>query len=163
MTNSKTKTNTKTNTKKDRKVPRKMGAYTGLSTLCQCIYAEMSLPMIPTVNFKTKTKKDKDKDKDKILKRPNICYIFEKLRVQGCQIWHSYVSIPFNSAPAHSTRPHNAKKLFTSSFQAKFLKIRFTKFTGTTSFWCTCKFSFSTVFFTPMGIFGPKYPAVPHL
>ena len=42
--------------------------------------------------------------------RPNICYIFEKLRVQGCQIWHSHVSIPFNSAPAHSTRPHNAKK-----------------------------------------------------
>ena len=42
--------------------------------------------------------------------RPNICYIFEKLRVQGCQIWHSHVPIPFNSAPAHSTRPHNAKK-----------------------------------------------------
>ena len=52
----------------------------------------MSLPMTPTVNFKTKTKtktktkKDKDKDKDKILKRPNMCYIFEKLRVQGYQI-----------------------------------------------------------------------------
>ena len=30
--------------------------------------------------------KDKDKDKDKILKRPNMCYIFEKLRVQGYQI-----------------------------------------------------------------------------
>ena len=27
-------------------------------------------------------------------KRSNICYIFEKMRVQGCQIWHS-----------HSTRP----------------------------------------------------------
>ena len=25
--------------------------------------------------------KDKDKDKDKNLKRPNMCYIFEKLRV----------------------------------------------------------------------------------
>ena len=25
--------------------------------------------------------------------RPNICYIFEKLSVQGCQIWHSYVSL----------------------------------------------------------------------
>ena len=34
----------------------------------------------------------------------------DKLRVQGCQIWHSHVSIPFKSAPAHSTRPHNAKK-----------------------------------------------------
>ena len=29
---------------------------------------------------------DKDKDKDKILKRPNMCYVFEKLRVQGYQI-----------------------------------------------------------------------------
>ena len=50
----------------------------------------MSLPMTHTVNFKTKTKtktdKDKDDDKDKILKRPYMCYIFEKLRVQGYQI-----------------------------------------------------------------------------
>ena len=46
----------------------------------------------------------------KTLEQPNICYIFEKLRVQGCQIGHSHVSIPFNLAPAHSTRPHNAKK-----------------------------------------------------
>ena len=58
-----------------------------------------------------------------MLEIPNICYIFGKLGVQGCQIWHSHVSIPFNSAQSHSTRPHNAKKLFTSSFQAKFLKI----------------------------------------
>ena len=29
---------------------------------------------------------DKDKYKDKIDKRPNICYVFEKLRVQGYQI-----------------------------------------------------------------------------
>ena len=43
-------------------------------------------------------------------KRPNICFIFEKLNVQGCQIWHSHVSMSFNSAAAHSTRPHNAKK-----------------------------------------------------
>ena len=46
----------------------------------------------------------------KMLERPNICYIFEKLRVQGCEVGHSHVSIPFNSTPAHSTRPHNAKK-----------------------------------------------------
>ena len=39
----------------------------------------------------------------KMLERPNICYIFEKLRVHGCQIWHSHVSIPFNSAPAYSS------------------------------------------------------------
>ena len=69
-----------------------------------------------------------------MLERPNICYIFGKLKVQGCQIWHSHVLIPFNSAAAHSTRPHNAKNLFTSSFQAKFLKIRFTKVAGTSSF-----------------------------
>ena len=30
--------------------------------------------------------KDKDKDKDKVLKRPNMCYIFEKQKVQGYQI-----------------------------------------------------------------------------
>ena len=30
--------------------------------------------------------------------------------IQGCQIWHSHVSMPFKSAPAHSTRPHNVKK-----------------------------------------------------
>ena len=47
---------------------------------------------------------------EKLLERPSICYIFEKLKVQGCQIWHSHVSIPFNSAAAHSAYPHNAKK-----------------------------------------------------
>ena len=41
--------------------------------------------------------------------RPNICYIFEKLSVQGCQIWHSHVPMSFNSASTHSTHPHNAK------------------------------------------------------
>ena len=30
-------------------------------------------------------------------------------------------------------------------------------------FWCASKISFSPVFTTPMGIFGQKYPAVPHL
>ena len=29
--------------------------------------------------------------------------------------------------------------------------------------WCSCKISFSPVFTTPMGIFGQKYPAMPHL
>ena len=50
----------------------------------------MFLPMTPTVNLKTKTKtktkKDKDRDKDKIPKRTNMCYIFEKPRLQGYQI-----------------------------------------------------------------------------
>ena len=79
----------------------------------------------------------KKKLNKKTLEQPNICYIFDKLRVQGCQIGHSHVSIPFNSAPAHSTRPHNAKKLFKSSFQAKFQKIRFTKVTGKSFFFFT--------------------------
>ena len=30
--------------------------------------------------------KDKDKDKDKVLKKLNICYVFEKQRVLGYQI-----------------------------------------------------------------------------
>ena len=30
--------------------------------------------------------KDKDKDKDEIAENLNICYIFEKLRIQGYQI-----------------------------------------------------------------------------
>ena len=55
--------------------------------------------------------------------RPNICYIFEKLRVQGCQIWHSHVPIPLNSAP-------QCKKALTLSFQPKILKISFTKVAG---------------------------------
>ena len=41
----------------------------------------------------------------KMLETHNICYIFGKLSVQGCQIWNSHVSIPFNLAPAHLTRP----------------------------------------------------------
>ena len=35
---------------------------------------------------------------------------------------------------SYSTRLHNAKKIFPSSFQAKFLKIMFTKVDGTTLF-----------------------------
>ena len=58
----------------------------------------------------------------KMLERSKMGYIFEEL---GVQILHSHVPIPFNSAPAHLTLPHNAKWLFMSSFQAKFQKIRF--------------------------------------
>ena len=35
--------------------------------------------------------KDKTKENNKFFKRPNMCYIFEKLRVQGYQIWHSCI------------------------------------------------------------------------
>ena len=48
----------------------------------------------------------------------NICYIFEKLRVQECQIGHSHVSIPFNSTPQY-------KKALYVIISGKFLKIRF--------------------------------------
>ena len=60
------------------------------------IDAEMSLAHVDTYcplqdndkdTHKDKDKdKDKGKDKDKINKRPYMCYIFEKLRVQGYQI-----------------------------------------------------------------------------
>ena len=70
-------------------------------------------PLSPLLLWAEKTREQNTckSDLNRIMtERPNICYIFEKLSVQGCQIWHSHVSMPFNSAPAHSTRPHNAKK-----------------------------------------------------
>ena len=43
-----------------------------------------------TKNTKYKdTEKYKYKDKDEVKRGPNICYIFEKPRAQGFQIWHS--------------------------------------------------------------------------
>ena len=48
------------------------------------------------VKLRNTCKKEMNRKK---LERPNICYIFEKLVVQGWQIWHSQVSIPFNSSP----------------------------------------------------------------
>jgi len=62
------------------------------------MYAEMSLahfdtycPLQDKDKYKYKDKykdkdRDKDKYKDKIIKRPNICYVFEKLRVQRYQV-----------------------------------------------------------------------------
>ena len=44
---------------------------------------------IQNTKYKDKDKdtdKYKDKDKDKVKIAPNICYIFEKPRAQGCQI-----------------------------------------------------------------------------
>ena len=48
----------------------------------------------------------------------------------------------FNSASTHSTHPHNAKKLFTLSFQPKFLKILFTKVAASRLFLMTWQFFF---------------------
>ena len=92
-----------------------------------------------------------------MLERPNICYVFEKLGVQGCQTWRSQLSIPFSSSPQckkSSLRHH---------FRRNSWKLGSQKLHVHAHFWCTCKFSFSPVFTTPMGIFGQKYPAVPHL
>ena len=54
------------------------------------MYAEMPLAHVhdhcPPLDKDKDKDKYKDKDKDKVLKRPNMCYIFEKLRVQGYQI-----------------------------------------------------------------------------
>ena len=54
------------------------------------IYTEpLNMAVIDKDNDKDKDKdnyKDNDKDKYKVHRTPNICYIFEKQRVQGYQI-----------------------------------------------------------------------------
>ena len=94
----------------------------------------------------------------KMLERPNICYIFGKLGVQGCQIWHSHVSIPFNLAATHSTRPHNAKKALYVIISCKIPENWVHK-----SCWhkliflCASKNkSFVPVSTSPRGMFGPN-------
>ena len=59
------------------------------------------------------THKDKDKDKDKVLKRPNICYIFEKQGVQGYQIWQ-YDRQPVNFMLVDQTRPDQTRPVVTT-------------------------------------------------
>ena len=65
----------------------------------------------------------------KMLESPNICYVFEKLRVRGCVCMYDIQMCQY-----HSTRPQPIqlvptmqKMHFTLSFQPKFLKIWFTK------------------------------------
>ena len=78
------------------------------SSLCAVNVFVLSLLLaLVLVKLRNTCKKEMNRKK---LERPNICYVFEKLVVQGWQIWHSQVSIPFNSSPGHSTRPQNAKK-----------------------------------------------------
>ena len=50
-----------------------------------------------TIKTKTKTKTGKDKDNNKVLKRPNMCYIFEKQKVQGYQ--NLTLKVTYNSGP----------------------------------------------------------------
>jgi len=48
-------------------------------------------PSTKNTKYKDKDRdKDKEKDKDKVQITPNMCYIFEKVRAQGCEIWHSH-------------------------------------------------------------------------
>ena len=84
----------------------------------------------------------------KTLKQPKICYIFEKLRVQGCQIGHSHVSIQFNSAPAHSTHPHNVKK---HRFRQNSWKLSSQKLLLHAHFLCNSRFSFFPILFHSQG------------
>ena len=88
--------------------------------------------------------------------RPNICYIFEKLGVQGCQIWHSHVSMPFNSAPAHSTHPHNAKKSsLRYHFSRNSWKFGSQKLLPHDHFWWGSRFSYFSLPSGPRGMFEP--------
>ena len=90
----------------------------------QCAYKGALLLALVLVELQNTCKKKLNR---KMLERPNICYIFEKLRVQGCQIWHSHVSIPFNSSPQckkSSLRHHfrrNSWKLGLHKAHAHFL------------------------------------------
>ena len=97
------------------------------------------------VKLRNTCKKEMNRKK---LEGPNICYIFEKLVVQGWQIWHSQVSIPFNSSPQckkSSLRHH---------FRRNSWKLGSQKLHVHAHFWCTCKFSFSPVFTEKFGTFG---------
>ena len=89
------------------------------------------------------------------LKDPT-CYIFEKLGVLWCQMWHSHVSIPFNSAPAHSTRPHNAKKSsLRYHFSPNSWKLGSQKLLPHGHFWWGSKFFSFSLPSGPRGMFEP--------
>ena len=93
----------------------------------------------------------------KMLERLNICYIFGKLGDQGCQIWHSHVSMPFNSAPAHSTCPHNAKKSsLRYHFSRNSWKLGSQKLLPHGHFWWGSKFFSFSLPSGPRGMFEPN-------
>ena len=54
-------------------------------------------PLIWNIAARRTMSSIKDKDKDRVLKRPNICYIFGKQGVQGHQIWHLDQTRPVHS------------------------------------------------------------------
>ena len=59
-----------------------------------------------------------DKGKYKVLPRPNACYIFEKQRVQGYQIWHFLPIFPLNFPTIIFRQTFSAKK-FHQEFSTK--------------------------------------------
>ena len=86
-TNTKTKTHTKTNTKTKTKTMTKTKCSKDLSHAIFLKSWEFKDIRYDAYNDKDNDNdNDKDKDKDKSAENLNICYIFEKPRVQGCQI-----------------------------------------------------------------------------
>ena len=63
--------------------------------------------------------KDKYKDKVKVHKILNMCYIFEKQRVQGYQIWHFYHAK--NTMTKTNTKTNTKTKTKTKT-KSKFIK-----------------------------------------
>ena len=86
-TNTKTKTHTKTNTKTKRgENLLEESLHVEAYLLCGALHLKIIRHMIlPYTMTKTKTKTKTGK-KTKVLKEHNMCYIFEKQRVQGYQI-----------------------------------------------------------------------------
>ena len=86
-TNTKTKTHTKTNTKIKRgENLLEESLHVEAYLLCGALHLKIIRHMIlPYTMTKTKTKTKTGK-KTKVLKEHNMCYIFEKQRVQGYQI-----------------------------------------------------------------------------
>ena len=128
-----------------------------LSISSSILLAPSGAPVFTLIesSYKIHVKKDEQKNASK---PKHICYIFEKLGFQRCQIWH------ISMCQSHSTRPHNAKKLFTSSFQVRFLTIRFTKVTATSSkSYVAVNFFFSPLREVLGACFGPESPSDPHL
>ena len=82
-----TQTRTKTKTGENFQEEESNHVYRLTCSVQHYIFTDKQAHEITFGKDKEKDKgKEKDKDKDKVLKRPNMCYIFEKQEVQGFQI-----------------------------------------------------------------------------
>ena len=89
MTLTKTQTKTKTKIGGNFQEEESNHVYRLTCSVQHYIFTDKQAHKITFGKDKNKDKgkdKDKEKDKDKVLKRPNMCYIFEKQKVQGFQI-----------------------------------------------------------------------------